>query len=1429
MLEVSHSNRRKLTVCPILEGEDQLRLLNYQHNAITRIQHLSTLRRLIFLDLYDNQIDQISGLSSLKSLRVLMLGKNKIKKIENLDALLKLDVLDLHGNQISKVENLNHLGELRVLNLAGNQITHVDNLSGIDALAELNLRRNKIRTVTDVDTLPNLQRLFLSFNDISRFNSKGRKVTILQCYAPTNVADEEEKENFYEQLQAALDKAPRRDLKILMGDLNAKVGTDNTDRELIMGKHGTGTQNENGELFTEFCTTNDLVIGGTIFPHKTIHKTTWTSPDGRTVNQIDHITIGRKWRRSLLDVRAKRGADAASDHHLVIAAIKIKLKAYRDQADRPSHKYNMHSLKESVKTNAFRCELRNRFSALDTLPEETIEEHWHDLRETWTATCREVLGKKTRQHKEWLTSDTWDLITERKRLKDLINHTDDQDHKRDLQAQYWDVNRQVKRSARNDKRNFINGLAEEAETAAGQRNMKRLYEITRTLSGKNNNPTRPVKDKNGQIITKEEDQRTRWAEHFKETLNRPPPPVPPDIPPAAQLLDISTNPPTKTEIIKAIKSLKSGKAAGPDGIPPEALKADIQTSTDMLHPLLRKIWESESVPQDWKKGHLVKLPKKGDLSSCSNWRGIMLLSIPGKVLTRIILERLKTALDKTLREEQAGFRNDRSCTDHIATMRIIIEQSLEWQTPLYSTFVDFQKAFDSVDREVIWKLMSHYGFPPKFVNIIRQLYEDATCQVIHDGKLTEPFTVQTGVRQGCILSPTIFLMVVDWVMRQATDGKRTGIQWTFSKQLEDLDFADDIALLSHKQQDAQEKLNRVAEEAEKTGLKINISKTEVMRVNHKQHDPIQLHQEDIKEVDKFTYLGSVVSKDGGTDEDIKSRTNKARHAFRTLRPIWRSTALSLRNKIRIFNSNVKSVLLYGSETWRTTKTSSHKLQTFINRCLRNILNIRYPLVITNQDLWERTRQVPIEQEIKKKKWGWIGHTLRKSTSNVTRQSLDWNPQGKRKVGRPKQTWRRNFAPFSVYTFPICSPPPAGTNLVHFEDVQCLGDSSSLSEICLDGNPIAQDPSYKQIVLRNMQQLKQLDMRRVTEEERRLALVMARKEEEKRREMNKVAILKEKRRLAINNAKRQWETMQGSLISKTGKLVKGGDLYANHVGSLPSAADMFSSPFQQDDYTELVSVTRSDNSGEGLNMVAELEDDTLNLYGTMALGAFDRNWGLQAAGAVTTIVFKFIDFDEICKHLHKVRSRFPSTQCLVFANTNVHSLQQISALSTVRSLDSLTIALDGNPVTKFTLWRLFTVFRLAHFTLRKINDVEVSSSDIVNAERLFGPLAHIVTGQLPQFRLNSVVGETRRKHVAANAEEKTRKGEGKGDKAHVEQPGRAAFTYVPPDETSNKRDFTRSFLNELTKEAVFADRKRVELERCNGESSALCWNKDLINL
>lgn len=116
-----------------------------------------------------------------------------------------------------------------------------------------------------------------------------------------------------------------------------KLGADNTDREVIMGRHGIGEQKENGELFTEFCTFNDTVIGGTVFPTKKPHKSIWISPDGKTANHIDRITISRKW-MSLHHLNVKCGADAVSDHHLVVAVLKIKLKTYNYRAESPSHK-----------------------------------------------------------------------------------------------------------------------------------------------------------------------------------------------------------------------------------------------------------------------------------------------------------------------------------------------------------------------------------------------------------------------------------------------------------------------------------------------------------------------------------------------------------------------------------------------------------------------------------------------------------------------------------------------------------------------------------------------------------------------------------------------------------------------------------------------------------------------------------------------------------------------------------------------------------------------------------------------------------------------------------------------------------------------------------------------------------------------------------
>ena len=838
----------------------------------------------------------------------------------------------------------------------------------------------------------------------ARFQSKFQKVTILQCYAPTNQADQQDKEDFYGQLQNTLDNVPRRDITIIMGDMNAKVGSINTGRELIMGKEGLGTMNENGELFSDFCAQNDLVIGGTIFSHKRINKATWKSPDGTTENQIDHVTISRRWRRTLQDVRVCRGADVASDHELVIIKLRVKIARAKKTNESKSPHYDTSKLKLREECVNIAGSISNKFQAL--LEDGLIEQKWHRVRTAFTSACDEVLGKQRRNYKSWLSEPTIKKIEQRKEIKQRINQARTRAQKQRFQQQYSEKQKEVKKRCRQDKTDYIDNLAVSAEEAAVRGDMKTLYDLTKKLVGRKVETNKPVKGRDGRVLTKPDEQLERWKEHFSSLLNGAQVEDPPDIP-AGEELNINTDPITVEEIKVALTKIKSGKAPGPDNIPPEALKADPDTTAKVMIDLLQSIWETEDIPEEWKKGLIVKLPKKGDLSDVQNWRGIQLLSLPSKVLTRIILKRIMTAIDKSLREEQAGFRAGRSCTDQIATLRIIIEQTVEWQSPLYVNFIDYRKAFDMVDRPTIWKILRHYGLPAKIINIIRSMYEGTICQVIHNSDLSPSFAVTTGVRQGCLLSPTIFLLVIDWIMKTITATPR-GIQWTVTKKLEDLDFADDIALLSHSFQHIQQKTDILRNTAKSTGLDINVQKTKCLRVNAAQNSPIMLDGEPVENVSKFTYLGSILSETGGSDEDIRARIGKARHAFVTLKPVWRNRNIRLNTKLRLFNSNVKTVLLYGCETWRHTKALDQKLQVCINNCLRQILRIRWPEKISNQELWRRTHQRPIAATIKDRKWRWIGHTLRRDQPNIARQALDWNPQGKRRRGRPRQTWRRTL-------------------------------------------------------------------------------------------------------------------------------------------------------------------------------------------------------------------------------------------------------------------------------------------------------------------------------------------------------------------------------------------------------------------------------------
>ncbi|VDO74712.1 unnamed protein product [Schistosoma curassoni] len=166
--------------------------------------------------------------------------------------------------------------------------------------------------------------------------------------------------------------------------------------------------------------------------------------------------------------------------------------------------------------------------------------------------------------------------------------------------------------------------------------------------------------------------------------------------------------------------------------------------------------------------------------------------------------------------------------DEIAALQIIVKQSIEWNSSLYINFIDYEKAFDSVDRTTLWKLLPYYGVPQKIVNIIRNSYDGLNCEIVHGGQLTDSFEVKTGVREGCLLSPFLFLLVINWIMKTSTSEGKHGIQWISRMQSDDLDFADDLALLSQTQQQIQEKTNGVAAASAAVGLNIHKGKSKIL-------------------------------------------------------------------------------------------------------------------------------------------------------------------------------------------------------------------------------------------------------------------------------------------------------------------------------------------------------------------------------------------------------------------------------------------------------------------------------------------------------------------------------------------------------------------------------------------------------------------------
>ena len=514
----------------------------------------------------------------------------------------------------------------------------------------------------------------------------------------------------------------------------------------------------------------------------------------------------------------------------------------------------------------------------------------------------------------------------------------------------------------------------------------------------------------GQIKGSTQKERlNNWYTHFKNLLGSPPHISNEDeeIAPILPDLNIKLGPFDLDEYEKAKKALVEGKTCGEDGITPEMLKrCDLDNIIlDFCNDALLK----GKKPDQWSILNIIPIPKSGDLSLGGNYRGISLSSIVAKLYNKMILNRIRPELDTHLRANQNGFRVGRTTVGHILALRRIIEGIRSNNLPAIITFIDFKKAFDTIHRGRMLQILKAYGVPDQLTNAIADIYKDTKAKVISPDGETEVFEILAGVLQGDTLAPYLFVIVLDYALREAIDGREEELGFHLTKRrsrrigptvLTDLDFADDIALLSEEMSQAQTLLNRVETSVGKVGLKMNAAKTKFMSFNQTQV-PVITTSEGIHldKVEDFKYLGAWMN---STEKDIKTRKAAAWRACGKLSQLWKAKTLSRKLKERLFIATVESVLLYGCEAWTVTPKISKRLDGCYTRMLRSVFNIHWSQHVTNQDLYGDMPKV--SDKIRERRARFAGHCFR-GTNELVSKLIHWIPKhGERKRGRPALTY-----------------------------------------------------------------------------------------------------------------------------------------------------------------------------------------------------------------------------------------------------------------------------------------------------------------------------------------------------------------------------------------------------------------------------------------
>ena len=840
-----------------------------------------------------------------------------------------------------------------------------------------------------------------------RVSAKPKNLTIIQVYAPTTDHEDQEVEEFYERIEETIKKAPKKDIIVVLGDFNAKVGPDAyKDWDGTVGQYGTGETNDRGLRLLEFACSQRLTIANTLYPHKLSRRTTWHAPNGKTHNQIDYVLTPRRFKSSInrAKTRTYPGADVGSDHDLVLLNFKIRLKK-KNQPNQPRIRFDLDKLKDPEIVEVFQAQLGGRFAALSLLDGD-IDALTNNFNETVLKTAEEVIGRQRKKHQPWTSNEILDLCDKRRALKNTKNSSPKE------AKEYRDTNILVRKKMKEAKEQWINDQCDIIEKNIERGNSKEAFSTLKKLTKTQQNRASVIEDSSGELLTESSAVLTRWTQYCQELYNYPIQPdnglIKGDITPQREPSPI---PVLREEVEEAIRSLPIGKSPGADNIPAELLKQGGDELVTTVTSICQKIWETKQWPTEWTQSLIIPLPKKGNLRQCQNYRTISLISHTSKIMLRVILNRLKKEAEEHLAEEQAGFRAGRSTVEQIFTCRILMEKHLQHQRDLFHNFIDFRKAFDRVWHEGLWQVLRQFGIEEGLIQAIQALYNTASSAVLLNNQIGDYFKTTVGVRQGCLLSPVLFNLFLENIMRETLHDFHSTIS-VGGRTINNLRFADDIDLLGGSNEELQDLTRRLEERAGAYGMEVSTEKSKILvNSTNSVKAEIFMNGQKLEEVDAFKYLGATLTKDGRSTSEIKTRLAIATSAMAKLNKIWKSREISIPTKIKLYRSLVLSILLYGCESWTMTAETTRRVQAFETKSFRRLLGISWRDRKTNDYVRRQIEtlagpQEPLLSVVKKRKLSWFGHVTRHNS--LPKTVLQGTLEGGRRRGRQTKSWMDNI-------------------------------------------------------------------------------------------------------------------------------------------------------------------------------------------------------------------------------------------------------------------------------------------------------------------------------------------------------------------------------------------------------------------------------------